>query len=160
MPTQIFLRATLTKTGSLGTIREQMTLWKLATRHVFVFESSRPGRPLPYAVPLPSLSSRKHSDARERVQWGTLFHDGKKLRVDITFNYVEAARQPTAGSSKRGGKRGSSSATQGMLNDLATERRPEEESNGQVSAWTQVYKLLRCSGPPCHGSDFLLWHWT
>jgi hypothetical protein len=71
---------------------------------------------------------------KQLVHWGSLFQDGKKLRVDITFNYVEAARQSAAGSSKRGGKRGSSSTTQRMLNDLATERRAEEESTGQVSA--------------------------
>jgi hypothetical protein len=65
-PTRIFLRATLTKAGSLGTIREQINLWKLATRCVFVIESSRPRQPLPCAVPFPRVSSREHSDAHER----------------------------------------------------------------------------------------------
>jgi hypothetical protein len=39
---------------------------------------------------------------KQLVQWGTFFQDSKKLRVEITFNYVEEARKSAAGSSKRG----------------------------------------------------------
>ena len=85
---------------------------------------------------------------KQLVQWGAFFQNGKKLRVDITFNYVEVSRKPAAGSSKRGGKRGSS-ATQRMLTDLATECNAEKESSGQTPAWTEVYRLMRCPGPPC-----------
>jgi hypothetical protein len=85
---------------------------------------------------------------KQLVQWGNFFQNGKKLRVDIIFNYVEAVQQSTASSSKRGGKRGSSSAIKGMLTDLATECNAEKESSGQTLAWTGVYRLMRCPGPP------------
>ena len=46
-------------------------------------------------------------------QWSDLFQDGKKLRMDITFNYVERIQQSSSSSSKRKGTR--ASATQQML---------------------------------------------
>jgi hypothetical protein len=82
------------------------------------------------------------------VQWGT-FQDGKTLRIVITFNYVENARHSTAGPSKGGGKRGPSSATKRMLTNLATESNAERESTGQAPVWTEVYRVMRCPGPPC-----------
>ena len=47
------------------------------------------------------------------IQWGDLFQDGKKLRVDITFIYAERSQQSSSSSSKRSGAR--ASATQQML---------------------------------------------
>ena len=74
-----------------------------------------------------SVNARSERDLTERfereidwrmvekrlVQWGDLFQDGKKLRVDITFNYVERLQQSSSSSSKRRGTR--ASATQQML---------------------------------------------
>ena len=51
--------------------------------------------------------------------WGELFRSGKKLRVDLSFSYVDL--QPSsAGTPKRGNKRGSS-ATKTMLADRAAQ---------------------------------------
>ena len=81
------------------------------------------------------------------VQWGDLFQDGKKLRVDITFNYVERTQQSSSSSSKRRGAR--TSATQQMLRARDIEVNAERESSGQHTLWADVYTVMRCPGPPC-----------
>jgi hypothetical protein len=86
---------------------------------------------------------------RQLVLWGDLFRAGKKLRVNISFNYVETG-QPSAKSSRKTDKRGSSSTTQQMLTELATQLDAEQESSGQPSIWNKVYSLMRCPGSPCH----------
>jgi hypothetical protein len=81
--------------------------------------------------------------------WGELFRIGKKLRVDLSFNYLETGQQlPT--SSRKGDKRGFASATQQMLTERATQLDAEEETSGQASIWRDVYNLMRCPGPPCN----------
>lgn len=42
---------------------------------------------------------------RQLMAWGELFHAGKKLRVDISFNFVETSQESTS-SVKKGDKRG------------------------------------------------------
>ena len=65
-PTQVLLRAKLTKTAPLGRIGERIHLQKLATRYAFGFESARRRQLLPCAVPLLRRSNNEHSDARGR----------------------------------------------------------------------------------------------
>lgn len=78
--------------------------------------------------------------------WGHLFRAGKRLRIDLSFNYTEVG--PAAGASARHGtKRGYS---QYMLSERALQLDAEEESSGQPSIWRDVYNLMRCPGPPCH----------
>jgi hypothetical protein len=79
---------------------------------------------------------------KQLILWGDLFRAGKKLRVNISFNYVETG-QPSAMSSRR-------STTQQMLTERAAQLDVEEESSGQPSIWNKVYSLMRCPGPPCH----------
>ena len=85
--------------------------------------------------------------ARQLVRWGELFRVGKKLRVDLSFNYVE----PTTSAAQAGrvGQRGSS-ATQRMLADRALQLDAEQDSGGRSSIWREVYALMRCPGPPCN----------
>lgn len=86
---------------------------------------------------------------KQLLAWGELFRAGKKLRVDLCFNYLEVGQQlPT--SSKRVDKRGIGSATQQMLAERASQLDAEEEVCGQPPAWRDVYSLMRCPGPPCH----------
>jgi hypothetical protein len=51
---------------------------------------------------------------KQFLAWGESFRAGRKLRVDVSFNYVEVGQQAPV-SSRRAGKRGGSSATQQML---------------------------------------------
>ncbi|KAF3029133.1 hypothetical protein E8E12_000333 [Didymella heteroderae] len=69
---------------------------------------------------------------RQLSQWSESFRAGKKLRVDVTFNYVELG-QPAPVASKRGGKRGYPSATQQMLAERDSQVDAEEEMSSQPS---------------------------
>jgi len=85
---------------------------------------------------------------RQLSQWSESFRAGKKLRVDVSFNYVEIG-QPTPVASKRGGKRGYPSATQQMLAERDSQVDAEEGTSSLPSVWQDVYNLMRCPGPPC-----------
>lgn len=82
------------------------------------------------------------------IRWGELFRAGKRLRVDLSFNYIDASSQ-LASTANRGNKRGSS-ATQRMLADRTTHIDDEQETSGSPSVWQEVYALMRCPGPPCN----------
>jgi hypothetical protein len=84
---------------------------------------------------------------KQLIAWSDLFRSGKKLRVDLTFNYVDSHPSP-ASTPRRGNKRGSS-ATQTMLADRAAQLDAEQETTGNPSIWREVYALMRCPGPPC-----------
>lgn len=85
---------------------------------------------------------------RQLSQWSESFRAGKKLRVDVSFNYVEIG-QPAPVASKRGGKRGYPSATQQMLAERDSQVDAEEGKSSLPSVWQDVYNLMRCPGPPC-----------
>jgi hypothetical protein len=72
---------------------------------------------------------------------------GKKLRVELSFNYVEPTT--STAQARRAGQRGSS-ATQRMLADRALQLDAEQDSGGRSSVWREVYALMRCPGPPCN----------
>jgi len=82
------------------------------------------------------------------IAWSDLFHSGRKLRVDLTFNYVDV-HQSSANTPRRGNKRGTS-ATQTMLADRAARLNAEQETTGNPSTWREVYALMRCPGPLCN----------
>ena len=83
---------------------------------------------------------------KQLLKWAELFRAGKKLRLNIAFNYVETS-QATA--SKRVDKRGASSVTQQMLSERNTQL-DAEQGTSEPSVWRQVYHLMRCPGAPCH----------
>ncbi|KAM0708546.1 hypothetical protein Q7P35_005198 [Cladosporium inversicolor] len=75
---------------------------------------------------------------KQLLSWGELLHAGKRLRVDISFNYVEIqAALPARGST-----------TQRMLAERAAQL-DAEEASGTPSTWRDVYALMRCPGAPC-----------
>jgi hypothetical protein len=53
-------------------------------------------------------------------------------------------------SSRKTDKRSSSSTTQRVLTEGAIQVDVEQESSGQPSLWGDVYRLMRCPGPPCY----------
>ncbi|KAN0068078.1 hypothetical protein V8E54_013648, partial [Elaphomyces granulatus] len=85
--------------------------------------------------------------AKQLEEWGERLRSGKKLRVDLCFNYVDShlAAGPGAGPAQRGNKRGAS-ATQRMLNDRAMQLDAEQEATGNPSIWRDVYTLMQCPG--------------
>ena len=75
---------------------------------------------------------------KQLLHWGELLHAGRRLRVDISFNYVEIqAALPARGST-----------TQRMLAERAAQL-DAEEASGTPSTWRDVYALMRCPGAPC-----------
>ena len=84
---------------------------------------------------------------KQMIGWGELFRSGRKLRVTVSFNYIDSHPQST-GTTKRGAKRGSS-ATQRMLADRTAQLDAEEDNSGEPSIWRDVYAVMRCPGPPC-----------
>jgi hypothetical protein len=86
---------------------------------------------------------------RQLVLWSDLFRAGKKLRVKISFIYVETSL-PAATSSRKADKRGASSTTNMMLDERATQLEAEEASTGQPSIWKDVYSVMRCRSSLCN----------
>ena len=84
--------------------------------------------------------------AKQLEAWGERFRSGKKLRVDLCFNYVDA--YPSSATPKRGTKRGSS-ATQKMLAERAAQLEAEDDTDGNSSIWREIYTMMRCPGAPC-----------
>jgi hypothetical protein len=84
---------------------------------------------------------------KQMIGWGELFRSGRKLRVAVSFNYIDSRPQST-GTTKRGAKRGSS-ATKRMLADRTAQLDAEEDNSGEPSIWRDVYAVIRCPGPPC-----------
>lgn len=83
---------------------------------------------------------------KQLLDWGDLFLAGKKLRLNISFNYIENSQGSTT-SRRTTDKRGSSSATQAMLRERGLQvNEKEEDLSGQPSAWKHVYALMRCPG--------------
>jgi hypothetical protein len=86
---------------------------------------------------------------RQLVEWGELFRAGKKLIVEMTFNYLAEDHGALAFLAKKASKQGSGSATRRMLAERAAEINAEQEATGQPPAWKGVYETMRCPGPPC-----------
>jgi hypothetical protein len=83
------------------------------------------------------------------LRWGELYRRGKRLRLSITFKYVEDdCVSKTA--SGRVEKIGRSSVTKRMLNEREAQLDAEENASGQESVWRSVYNLMRCPSPSCH----------
>ncbi|KAI7968770.1 hypothetical protein EIK77_002380 [Talaromyces pinophilus] len=82
---------------------------------------------------------------KQLVDWGHLFLAGKKMKLIISFSLVEDSQSSTVGR-RETEKRGSSSATQGMLQDRDGEINAEEELTGEPAAWRRVYEMMRCPG--------------
>jgi hypothetical protein len=82
---------------------------------------------------------------KQLSEWGHHFLAGKRLKLIIAFNYIED-NQGSASSRRMTDKRGTSSATQGMLRELDQEVNMEEELTGEPAAWRHVYRVMRCPG--------------
>lgn len=83
------------------------------------------------------------------LDWGQYFQKGKELRMNLSFNHVEAQSRSSSWSTKRGDKRGRTSASSRMLAERDRQLDAEEEELGQPALWPQVYVYMRCPGPAC-----------
>ncbi|KAK9612677.1 hypothetical protein V6Z94_010212 [Aspergillus fumigatus] len=86
--------------------------------------------------------------------WGRLSRvPGKRLRLRISINYIlDSDDSP----SRSVDKRGPTSVTKGMLTERDAQIDAENVS-GQRSVWRDVYKKMRCPGPPCRHDGQYCW---
>jgi hypothetical protein len=82
------------------------------------------------------------------MAWSHLLPDGKRLRIDISVIYREVT-QSVATRTQQTTRRGGVTAIQ--LAERA-ELLEEQEASGLTTVWTEVYSLMRCTGPPCQGT--------
>jgi len=73
---------------------------------------------------------------RQLLAWGDLLRTGRKLRVNLSLNYVDTQPVNTA-VPRREGKLGSS-ATRRMLAERTAQLNSEEDITGQPSIWQRV----------------------
>jgi hypothetical protein len=76
---------------------------------------------------------------RQLQAWSHLLPIGKKLRINVSFNYIESKAARTAG---RG-------ATAAQLAERSDRLDAEQAVLDRPAAWRHVYSLLRCPGAPC-----------
>jgi hypothetical protein len=69
---------------------------------------------------------------KQLIDWGELFRAGKKLRLNLSFNYVDTP-QSTTTSLQRTERRGRLSRTQQMLVERDEQVGTEEAASGQPS---------------------------
>jgi hypothetical protein len=80
---------------------------------------------------------------RQLQAWSHLLRIGKRLRINVTFNYVDSGK--TARSVGRG-------ATANQLAERNAKLDAELVVSGRPEAWRHIYSILRYPGPPCdHG---------
>ncbi|KAK3933670.1 hypothetical protein QBC46DRAFT_348385 [Diplogelasinospora grovesii] len=98
-------------------------------------------------IPAEKLKGSRTAVFSASHKWSRLFRFGKKLRIDISFNYMETGDLAT--SAQQGTKRRYPSASQEMLAERATQLDAEEAVTGQSPIWNHVYRVMRCPGSPC-----------
>jgi hypothetical protein len=82
------------------------------------------------------------------MEWSHLLRIGKKLRINVSFNYIESGKMDrTAG---RG-------ATAAGLAERNARIDAEQVVSGGPDAWRHVYNLMRCPGPPFDLGPYC-WH--
>lgn len=81
--------------------------------------------------------------------WSEYLRSGKRLRVILSFNYIQVGVSAADVGGKRGDKRGRVSTTTQMRNELDLRVEAEQATSGQQSHWRKVYGLFRCPGSPC-----------
>ncbi|KAJ5993368.1 hypothetical protein N7451_009092 [Penicillium sp. IBT 35674x] len=89
---------------------------------------------------------------KQLLAWAYLFRRGKKIRLQISINYIEDSGPLPS----RTDKRGKSSVTTRMLADRDAQIDAEQVS-GQHSVWRDVYRVMRCPGPPCRHEGQYCW---
>lgn len=85
--------------------------------------------------------------------WENLLRVGKQLRLRISINYIEDSDLSL---SRASDKRGTTSVTKRMLTERDA-RIDAEYKSGKHSVWRDVYRVMRCPGPPCRHEGQYCW---
>jgi hypothetical protein len=68
---------------------------------------------------------------KQLLDWSPYFQKGKRLRVNLSFNFMEANAQSASRSARRGDKRGRTSAIDRMLAERDRQLEKEREETGR-----------------------------
>ncbi|GKU14736.1 unnamed protein product [Fusarium langsethiae] len=77
--------------------------------------------------------------------WSHLLLDGKRLKISLSFNYIETSQSGSVVVRGRGGR----SATASQLAERALDIGEEETVSAEPAVWRKVYDFFRCTGSPC-----------
>ncbi|KAM0293718.1 hypothetical protein ACHAPM_011518 [Fusarium culmorum] len=77
--------------------------------------------------------------------WSHLLLDGKRLKVSLSFNYIETSQSGIVVTRCRGGR----SATASQFAERALDIGEEETASAEPAVWRKVYDFFRCTGSPC-----------
>ncbi|CAG1972494.1 unnamed protein product [Fusarium graminearum] len=77
--------------------------------------------------------------------WSHLLLDGKRLKISLSFNYIETSQSGSVVARGRGGR----SATASQLAERAIDIGEEETTSAEPAVWRKVYDFFRCTGSPC-----------
>ncbi|KAH7230895.1 hypothetical protein BKA59DRAFT_535840 [Fusarium tricinctum] len=77
--------------------------------------------------------------------WSHLLLDGKRLKISLSFNYIETSQSGSVVARGRGGR----SATASQLAERAIDIGKEETASAEPVVWRKVYDFFRCTGSPC-----------
>ena len=77
---------------------------------------------------------------RQLQAWGHLLRIGKKLKIEIAFNYIESGKAATG-----------HGATATQLADNNTRLAAEQAVSGRPDVWRDVFRIFRCEGQLCDG---------
>jgi hypothetical protein len=76
--------------------------------------------------------------------WSHLLLDGERLKINLSFNYIETSHSGNAVARGRGGR----SATASQLAEVAIYIGGEETVSAQPAVWRKIYDFFRCIGSP------------
>ncbi|RKK82141.1 hypothetical protein BFJ68_g17571, partial [Fusarium oxysporum] len=77
--------------------------------------------------------------------WSHFLLDGKRLKIGLSFNYIETSQSGSVVARGRGGR----SATASQLAERAIYIGEEETASAEPAVWRKVYDFFRCTGSPC-----------
>ncbi|KAH7112267.1 hypothetical protein B0J13DRAFT_461568, partial [Dactylonectria estremocensis] len=78
--------------------------------------------------------------------WSHLLHVWKRLRIEIFF--ICKVSRPASMTTRQSTSTGGATAVQFAERDQLL---ANQEASGQSRVWSNVYNLMRCTGPPCDG---------
>ncbi|EHA21861.1 hypothetical protein CBS115989_10927 [Aspergillus niger] len=90
---------------------------------------------------------------KQLLMWSNLFRLGKQIKLQVSINYTEDSN---AALLRSGEKRAATSVTKRMLAERDAQIDGENVS-GQASAWRDVFRKIRCPGPPCRNRNGYCW---
>ncbi|ENH71184.1 hypothetical protein FOC1_g10001427 [Fusarium oxysporum f. sp. cubense race 1] len=94
---------------------------------------------------LPANRTFHVDDIDIAVSWSYLLLDGKRLKISLSFNYIETSQSGGVVARGRGGR----SATASQLAERAIDISEEETASAEPAVWRKVYDFFRCTGSPC-----------